>query len=708
MSTLLITRWPLAEALRQATALDILRVPVLLLLCVACLVASRWTSSWVEHILCREYHLRVLGSITAALLMSTLLNSTRWPEMLASALLAAVAGAMFVMAVAASLLRLLLDPHQAQQRRTHQQQQQQQGIGRLAQGLVQDGAATAEGSLFGAASAAAAAAGAAVGVSGGQGVLGRWVWGIVGLWLAACGHVLRVAQYWILLLGGWLLNVAHYSRLLPRAYPTRIAPAGTVSTSDTIAAATGTSSSSGSGSAGGSGSDRSTWLSFVLQLAAVRASFAKGVAPSVQDTQGLGTAATPPATGPIDDTAAAAARSSSRRSSLHQAAAALLAGAAGAAGIASPDSTQHASSSSTTTTSTSSSITDPGNAFRRLRLLSLRRCTLTHSNSSVSNKLWQLSVLASQLAPGLGAQVVAVGLALVFWPLAVLAAISRIVATSGSFYSYGSSSGVIGSSGSSGGTTSGYSYSRRSRFAVWAWGWDLLCGLLQGAANRVEGVAAGCGPVVAVASCMPELRFLDLTWLNLEPWELHSIVQMRQLHYLGLSRQQVGVVMSPEAVFARNCTRGRGHTREFSHSCTAPATAAAAAATGGGGAAGQGTLQQESGVRGQGAAPVWGGCRRGLSSLVGWFLAPLWYFFFLPLVTPRFVWPVKGLWGGWKGSSRWQQQQQRRDGGGRVREPAVGVAGMELLGLFEEWPSLMLVESPSGFDEAIEREFAAM
>jgi hypothetical protein len=33
---------------------------------------------------------------------------------------------------------------------------------------------------------------------------------------------------------------------------------------------------------------------------------------------------------------------------------------------------------------------------------------------------------------------------------------------------------------------------------------------------------------------------------------------------------------------------------------------------------------------------------------------------------------------------------------------------MELLGLFEEWPSLMLVESPSGFDEAIEREFAAV
>ncbi|WIA14933.1 hypothetical protein OEZ85_001644 [Tetradesmus obliquus] len=69
---------------------------------------GRWTSSWVEHTLCRQPHLRVLGSITAALLMTVALNSPRWPEMVASALLAAAAGAVFVLAVAASLLSLML------------------------------------------------------------------------------------------------------------------------------------------------------------------------------------------------------------------------------------------------------------------------------------------------------------------------------------------------------------------------------------------------------------------------------------------------------------------------------------------------------------------------------------------------------------------------------------------------------------------------
>ncbi|WIA35104.1 hypothetical protein OEZ86_003590 [Tetradesmus obliquus] len=69
---------------------------------------GRWTSSWVEHTLCRQPHLRVLGSITAALLMTVALNSPRWPEMVASTLLAAAAGAVFVLAVAASLLSLML------------------------------------------------------------------------------------------------------------------------------------------------------------------------------------------------------------------------------------------------------------------------------------------------------------------------------------------------------------------------------------------------------------------------------------------------------------------------------------------------------------------------------------------------------------------------------------------------------------------------
>jgi hypothetical protein len=32
---------------------------------------GRWTSSWVEHLLCRQYHLRVMGSLTGALWMST-------------------------------------------------------------------------------------------------------------------------------------------------------------------------------------------------------------------------------------------------------------------------------------------------------------------------------------------------------------------------------------------------------------------------------------------------------------------------------------------------------------------------------------------------------------------------------------------------------------------------------------------------------------
>jgi hypothetical protein len=345
----------------------------------------------------------------------------------------------------------------------------------------------------------------------------------------------------------------------------------------------------------------------------------------------------------------------------------------------------------------------------------LRRCTLSHSNNSFSNKLWQLSVLASQLAPGLGAQLTAVGLALVLWPLAVGAAICRITATSGSFKQYssaGSDGSGLSSSSSGSSSSGGYSYNRRSTFSAWAWGWDLVCGLLQGAADRVESAAVGCGPVVAVASCMPELRFLDVTWLNLEPWELHSIVQLKQLHYLGLSRQQVGVVMSKEAVFARNCSRnraaGRGAFRRHHHSRAAEQVSAGWGEVGTGGVAAAGWQQGGGGGCG-------GGSSKGVLSWCWWWLlAPVW----LLLCWPLYLWPFsRPAWlqlmlPSWGGGARVGRKQRgmaaaaaaAAGGGGGVQ---MGVPGVDLLGLFDEWPGMMLVESPAGFDDVVEREFGS-
>lgn len=660
----------------------------------------RWTSSWVEHILCREYRLRVLGSITAALLMSTLLNITRWPEMLFSAFLAAVAGAIFVMAVAASLLQLLFDPHQmrhssmglqqylgypqqqqqaAQQQQARQQQAQQQQQHMAAQHLAQPQFVQAPEQQ---AAGCAATDSAATAVQPAQTAGTTNHWGLVSNYSSSYSYISRYGSWvgswwrWCLQMWlGWWAAAADWlcSRLLP--WQRETSSDSCRSDSEVPIAGCGSGRGSGNGNRGDAG-EHSTWLSYLLRMASVRASFAKGVAPTQQDTAVLPSAPPPAFAAPAADADAATVSGSS---SMADPAAAGVADAGsgmyqgGDAAAAEPGVAAAATSGSTNTAADStptdstasgssssiSSITDPGSAFRRLRFLSLRRCTLSHSNNSVSNKLWQLSVLASQLAPGLGSQMVAVVLALILWPLAVAAAISRIAATSGSLTRGSNGDGLSSSSG-------GYSYNRHSKFSAWAWGWDLVCGLLQGAANRVEGAAAGCGPVVAVASCMPELRFLDLTWLNLEPWELHSIVQMKQLHYLGLSRQQVGVVMSREAVFARNCSRNR------SQGAYRQRHAAQAAA---GGALGQQVVRRR--------------------SVLSWLLAPLWFL----LCWPLYVWPFRAIWGGSKSE---QQLQQAGMGGGGVSMP-----GVDLLGLFDEWPSMMLIESPSGFDEVIEREFVA-
>jgi hypothetical protein len=177
---------------------------------------------------------------------------------------------------------------------------------------------------------------------------------------------------------------------------------------------------------------------------------------------------------------------------------------------------------------------------------------------------------------------------------------------------------------------------------------------------------------------MPELRFLDLTWLNLEPWELHAIVQSRQLHYLGLSRQQVGVVMSREAVFARNCSRNRGHAGMHRHQHV---SAEAAAAEGG-----DSVLSRVAGQRGVGVMAWLGSVMAAVSLLFLW---------------PSYVWPVKLLWSS-SSSSKAAKGRRLQDGGAGVCEG--GGASAHMLGVGEEWPSMTVIESPGGFDEVIERE----
>jgi hypothetical protein len=583
--------------------------------------------------------------------MSALLNSTKWPEMLFSAFLAAVAGAIFVMAVAASLLQILFDPHQARHGRMGLQQYWQ--YGNQQQGLQEPGC-----------TAVPASEDLADIISSNR----YWQhFGAFAKGYAAWAFSSLVQQVQIWLLGGWMVAVARSCSSWLHFAPAQ----------ERSSAAFGSyNSSTACGSS--SSSSREGLLSFWLRFAAVRASFLKGVGPMQQDTAAVTRNAALAATHALDGSASSSSSTPGQVAAQSVPSAAAAAAATAGGGVidgaaetarsscASKGATADPAAAASSSSSTISTISDPGSAFRRLRFLSLRRCTLSHSNNSVSNKLWQLSVLASQLAPGLGSQLVAVALALVLWPLAVAAAISRIAATSSSLYGGSDGAGLSSSSGN-------YSYNRHSKFSAWAWGWDLVCGLLQGAANRVEGAAAGCGPVVAVASCMPELRYLDLTWLNLEPWELHSIVQMQQLHYLGLSRQQVGVVMSREAVFARNCIQHRGQ-RGLGR-CHGAAAAAAAAGVGGDG---QGLMRTVS--------------SRGI---VGWTFSTLW----MLVSGPLLLW--RGLWGG-ANSGRQQRQGQQHAVG------VVGVSGVDLIGLCDDNPSLMLIESPSGFDEVIEREFAAM
>jgi len=654
----------------------------------------------VEHLLCREYRLRVLGSITAALLMSALLNSPKWPEMLMSAFLAAVSGAIFVMAVVASLLQLLFDPRQLLRARNmhssrpmhrQQQQQQPQGVHNAGQQQQQQqqplmGPSSLRGGVDSAVTQQAA-----------TGLLSRIAssfWQYLGscmrrvmsmLFSCTCSFV---QLWWV---SGWVEAAVRYCCGV--CLPSTPWPSASTSSSN---GSTEAASRGGSSDGSSDGSNGQTWLSFMLRVAALRASYAP--ANTQQDRQIINSIKAA-ADSSIMESSHAADRGPQQQ---HPAASRGTEEATESSGSSSEGSMDELIAAASSRRG-SSSITDPGSAFRRLRFLSLRRCTLSHSNNSVSNKLWQLSVLASQLAPGLGAQVVAVSLALVLWPLAVAAAISRIAATSGSF-SVSSGSSMDGNLGTGCSSAGGYTYSRRSRWAAWAWGWDLVCGLLQGAANRVEGAAAGCGPVVAVASCMPELRFLDLTWLNLEPWELHAIVQLKQLHYLGLSRQQVGVVMSREAVFARNCSRRHGrsrrlHSTQAGGSTAAPAAAAASDAAGIAVGAGGGSSVQQGGVfqRMHGSLSV-------IQSVMHWLLLPM-------LVMWRVMvlllwWPFRLLaWvSGRPGYRRLQQARQQQQGVGGKGSLGFGGGGGEASGVFEELPAMMLIESPSGFEEVVERE----
>jgi hypothetical protein len=383
------------------------------------------------------------------------------------------------------------------------------------------------------------------------------------------------------------------------------------------------------------------------------------------------------------------------------------AGAAAAGGDTSATTTGSAAATSASTSSPLAAIEDPGAAFRRLRLLSLRRCTLSHSSSSLSEKMWQLNYMSTQArsaVPGLVSRGVAALLAGVFWPLAVASALSRIAADSSSGkwrfggglslrLVGGSASGAAGaghgggsmrrndsaaSIGSGAAVASSGHFAPKSRFAAWAWAWDLLCGLLGRAANRVEGAALSFGPVVAVAAALPALRALDLTWLNLEPWELHAVVQLRQLHYLGLSRQQVAAVMSREAVFARNCSRGL--------------RAAVAGARGGG------RRHDRAAGGGGGGSVVWR-CVGWLAAGARLLLAAWWW------ACCAWWWPF-GRRGGRAGSSRSSDDDDHD--GVDAQDSAAGVAGRQhfasLAGMSSGWPEVVLVEAPSGFDEVIERE----
>jgi hypothetical protein len=68
---------------------------------------------------------------------------------------------------------------------------------------------------------------------------------------------------------------------------------------------------------------------------------------------------------------------------------------------------------------------------------------------------------------------------------------------------------------------------------------------------------------------------------------------------------------------------------------------------------------------------------------------------------PLYAWPVKLLRGS-SSISKAAKGRQQQDGGAGAG--VGGVVGADVLGVCEEWPSMTLMESPSGFDEVIERE----
>jgi hypothetical protein len=248
-----------------------------------------------------------------------------------------------------------------------------------------------------------------------------------------------------------------------------------------------------------------------------------------------------------------------------------------------------------------------------------------------------------------------------------------------------------------------------------------LCGVLQAAANSVEVAAVGRGSaIVGLVSEMPELRFLDITWLNLEPWELRGLAQMKQLHYLGLGKQQVGVLTSQEAQFGsclRRSSRSRGRGRSggglfgtlggwFGWGGRSNARRAESTAAAGQGFAGGGTAASAPAVNA--AAEVGGG--RASAGWLGWLFAPVWRLCWLlwwccaglcGLLFGR-VWLLLPDAGGFRLGPGAAAAASR--GGGAFGGSAWGVKERDGAGWLEGGPAMVLVEAPAGFDEVIERD----
>lgn len=296
----------------------------------------------------------------------------------------------------------------------------------------------------------------------------------------------------------------------------------------------------------------------------------------------------------------------------------------------------------------------------------------------ISNQPLQLTSLMTQLPPGLWSQLVAAFLGLLLWPLAALGALSRIVASSsyqaagaaGGLWSGLSHLGLVGlrsqgfAVGGSSGPGSNPSRRGRGLFAGWGWYWDELCVLLQAAANKVEVAAVGHGSaLLGLVGEMPNLRFLDVTWLNLEPWELHGLVQLKQLHYLGLGKQQIGVVLSAEAQLARNLQRG---------------------------------------WRGRGRRRNRKGRARGLSGALGGWDSLL----ITPFLWLRWCW-FAGPWTWWFNSYN-SAATRGGVGHGTGRGPGMGLPReFEMCWLDDGGSSMIIVEAPAGLDEVLERDIMA-